>query len=447
MIITIDGPAGTGKTTIAKKIAEKLHLPYFDTGAMYRSFTWLVLARNVQPIDSPELQSLLREFNFDTKIDKSGIFYFVNGKDVTKEIRTQKVDAIVSQVAALPVVRESLLKIQKKFGENGNGVFEGRDLGSVVFPEAELKIFLTASLKVRAQRRLDEIQEKRPEDGKGLDTEKMAKEIMRRDEMDSSREIAPLSRPKGAIVIDTSNLTIEQVTERIAHYYQRKLSKMKLGWLYNREMRLFYRAVLFFTWCIYKTCYRCKIFGLEHFFKGAGVIAANHTSYLDPPLVAISWPDEIHFLARKSLFKSFLGFIIERLNSHPISSDPNDVSILKMIIRLLNEKKKVVLFPEGTRSETGELGEIKPGISLLISKTNSALIPTYIHGTYEVWNRKRKYPKLFGKIACVFGTPLRWSSFAHLEKREAQEQLAKSLSEAIKNLKKWYLDGARGTPP
>src|SRR5258708_5691807 len=156
MIITIDGPAGIGKSTVARKVAEKLKAPYFDTGAMYRAVAFLLLQEQISLTDEKKIGELLACFTFEARIHGEKPHYFANGLDVTERIRSPEVTAIVSPVSALPIVREALWKIQRQFAKKKGGVFEGRDMGSVVFPNAQFKIFLTARPEVRAARRLAE---------------------------------------------------------------------------------------------------------------------------------------------------------------------------------------------------------------------------------------------------------------------------------------------------
>jgi 1-acyl-sn-glycerol-3-phosphate acyltransferase len=219
------------------------------------------------------------------------------------------------------------------------------------------------------------------------------------------------------------------------------------AWSY-KGVHFLYRFVLFWAWLFFKLFYRNQVYGLEHYIKGAGIIAPNHTSFLDPPLASISWPEEVHFLARQSLFNNRLfGAFIRALNAHPVSGGGSDAGVFKSITALLKEGKKVILFPEGIRSKNGKLGEIKPGMSLLISRSDAAIIPTYLHGTYEIWGRGRRLPKLWGKTACVFGSPIYWKLFASMEKKKAHEALAAALHRAIEDLRAWYEAGAKGTPP
>lgn len=225
MIITIDGPSGTGKTTVARKVADRLHFIYFDTGAMYRCFTWFVLENNVDIADSNGIENLLNRFAFNISETEGEKHYYVGEQNVTQIIRSRPVTAHVSAVSALKEVRSFLLTIQHRFSEKRNVVFEGRDLGTVVFPNAELKVFLTADPQIRAERRLNEILEKQPREAKNLSKEQMLADIMRRDEYDSTRKVAPLRCPSDAFQIDTSHLSIDQVVDLIIEYFKKNKKK------------------------------------------------------------------------------------------------------------------------------------------------------------------------------------------------------------------------------
>lgn len=214
MIITIDGPSGTGKTSVAKRVAECLHYPYFDTGAMYRSFAWLIW-KNQAEAGGESLLKWLSVFSFSIRGQGSAKRYFVGDIDVTEEIRLPEVTEISSKVAAYPSVREALWRIQREYGEQGNAVFEGRDMGSVVFPNAGVKIFLTARPEVRALRRWKELQGKH---GKEFSLEEVEQMILKRDGQDAGRSLAPLTCPEDALVIDTSDLTLDEVVDRILAY-------------------------------------------------------------------------------------------------------------------------------------------------------------------------------------------------------------------------------------
>jgi cytidylate kinase len=218
MIVTIDGPAGTGKTTIARLLAEKLDYHYFDTGAMYRALTYQIIKKNIDLKDQEKLSEFLSGFDFDIREKKKNKRYFVEGEDVTEFIRTSQVNQKVSEVSAHPSVRNLLVGIQREFGKGKNAVFEGRDMGTVVFPKAELKIFLTARPAVRAERRYLEFKEKKMP----ATQVEVFQELSDRDHFDSTREISPLKQADDAHVIDTSDMTIEQVINQILSFIPRK---------------------------------------------------------------------------------------------------------------------------------------------------------------------------------------------------------------------------------
>lgn len=209
-----------------------------------------------------------------------------------------------------------------------------------------------------------------------------------------------------------------------------------LYWLVIKSVRLF--AMIF---------YRHKIYGTEHIVSGAALLAANHVSFLDPPILSISCPEEVYFLARKSLFRGLFGKFIYAVNARPVQIGGSNLEVFREIHALLQQGKKVVLFPEGTRSEDGTLGPFKPGIYLLMHKSGCAIQPAYIHGTFSIWGRSSKRPRLFGKTACVWGSALLSTNYANLPKREAEEKLMQDLRSSILALKAWYERGAKGSPP
>ncbi len=225
MIITIDGPSGTGKSTVAKAVADKIGFTYFDTGAMYRAFTYYILQKEYDLENESQLQEALDGFQYEIRPKAMQKRYYVNNEEVTSQIRDPKVTANVSTVAAVAEVRKKLVDIQKQYGQRVNAVFEGRDLGTVVFPGAEIKIFLTAVPEVRARRRYDELIVKFPELKETLSLEELSDQIRARDEKDSTRKVSPLRQADDAHLIDTSEMSIEEVLETILAYKDRKAKK------------------------------------------------------------------------------------------------------------------------------------------------------------------------------------------------------------------------------
>ena len=207
MIIAIDGPAGAGKSTIAKLVAQRLSMIYIDTGAMYRAFTYELIKNSVSVDDLNAVLTTLENTNIDFKDNK----ILINNEDVSDKIRSKEVTSKVSEVSAIMEVRVKLVSMQRSIANKKDSVLDGRDIGTVVFPFADLKIYLTASVNVRAVRRYNEIS---PYD-KSADIREIEKSIEQRDFYDSNREVSPLKKADDAFEIDTSNLTINEVVENI----------------------------------------------------------------------------------------------------------------------------------------------------------------------------------------------------------------------------------------
>jgi cytidylate kinase len=211
LLITIDGPAGAGKTTVSRNLANRLGYRYLDTGALYRAVAFKVIENKVS--SDHDLEELCRKLTINF-VQKDGVFrLFCNGEDVTDKIRTEKISMTASKISAKPVVRKALLSLQREIGEKKDVVAEGRDMGTVVFPDADIKFFLDASVETRALRRFNEL---------GLRSSQalsqVENQIRKRDKNDSSRDVAPLKAAHDAIRIDSTTLSAEQVVEQMLQY-------------------------------------------------------------------------------------------------------------------------------------------------------------------------------------------------------------------------------------
>lgn len=218
-------------------------------------------------------------------------------------------------------------------------------------------------------------------------------------------------------------------------------------------MRLIYRIPHFVARSAARLLYHHKVYGVEHIPAGGVLLAANHASFLDPPLVGISCNEEIVYLARETLFdNSVLSFFLTRWNVLPVKVSKEDgeartsnidPSTFKKICRSIKEGKKVLIFPEGTRSLDGELQPIKSGVGMIARIAHCPIVPVYIANAYQAWNRHQKYPKLTGNIACVFGSPIYPEEFEHLDKKERDATIALSISDALHKMESWYKSGSQ----
>lgn len=216
--VAIDGPAGAGKSSVAKVVANRLHYLYIDTGAMYRAFTWAVLNHHVDITDHKAVQALAETLSIRLEIGREQCRVYVNNTDVTEEIRTAEVSSHVSAVAALAVVRQKLVQLQRNMAKAGGVILDGRDIGTVVLPDADVKIFLIASVHSRAMRRYLEAKER----GSSESLDEIEAAIAARDDMDSHRSIAPLKQADDAILLDNSNLDLEGTADVIMKYIEAK---------------------------------------------------------------------------------------------------------------------------------------------------------------------------------------------------------------------------------
>ena len=218
MVITIDGPAGVGKTTTAKRLANKLGYQYLDTGAMYRAVTYFFRKNSVDISSEVQVIKMLDILNLELDFtSEAEIKVRLDNVDISTFIRSKEITSAVSEVSAIKAVREKMVKIQKDTAKNGNFIVEGRDIGTVVFPDAKYKFFLTADYDVRAQRRLEDFKRVNEE----LNVNKIKQDLTDRDQYDSSRKLSPLKQAKDAIVIDTSTCTIDDQVNQIFKHIER----------------------------------------------------------------------------------------------------------------------------------------------------------------------------------------------------------------------------------
>jgi cytidylate kinase len=219
VIIAIDGPSGAGKSTLAKHLAKELKFVYLDTGAMYRALALKVLRQGIDLADDAGLEELIAGTAIDLEETNGKLAVLLDGVDVAGEIRTPEVSQMASKVSALRIVRARMLELQREMGRRGSVVAEGRDIGTVIFPDAEVKIFLDASAGERARRRYNELKGA----GRAVDYEETLREIEERDKRDSERDLAPLRKAEDAVMMDSSNDTADDVAAKVLSHIRNKL--------------------------------------------------------------------------------------------------------------------------------------------------------------------------------------------------------------------------------
>jgi len=215
-VITIDGPAGAGKSTVGKEISKRLSYIYLDTGALYRAIAYQLKRNNMTEDDKDQIKDLCLKININLKNQEGYMRVFVNEEDITDKIRTEDLGLLASKISALPVVRETLFQVQRTAGKNGGIVAEGRDMGTVIFPDADIKFFLDASAKERVRRRCQEL----TMHGYFVDYQEVERDLIRRDKQDRERKVAPLIPSENAVIIDSTTMTADDVVEKMISIIQ-----------------------------------------------------------------------------------------------------------------------------------------------------------------------------------------------------------------------------------
>ncbi len=219
MIIAIDGPAGAGKSSLAKALAKKLGYTYIDTGAMYRAVAYKINQLGISPDELDKILEVLKNTSIELIQSEDGVKVILDGRDVSNEIRTEEIGKISSKIAVYSEVRKFLVNLQREMGlKYKNVVIEGRDTGTVIFPDADIKLFITASPEVRAERRYKQLKEK----GFDVDYRQILKDVIERDKIDTSRKDSPLKPAEDSIIIDTSNMSFEEVLNKVLEIIKKK---------------------------------------------------------------------------------------------------------------------------------------------------------------------------------------------------------------------------------
>ena len=406
-IVAIDGPAGTGKGTITKIVAEKLGLVTIDTGATYRCITLAMIKKNVKLEEEEKIKEILEKSKIEFKNINGEQHTFLNDEDVSKEIRSNEVNSMVSQVSALKFVRYKMVDLQRKLAEGKDVIMEGRDIGTYVFPNADVKIYLDAEPEERARRR----QKQNEEAGIQSTYEEVLAGIIARDENDKNKEMGALKVAKDAIVVDGTHGTIEENVQKVIDIINKKkqknnkiknvevdasvdpkktkqektIEKLKvtkkepLSKIIQREI---VRSIL---WVLYKIVFRVKVIGKENVPKDEPfILCGNHVEFIKVPIIEIftTGRKKVYFMAKIELLNNaFLRWFAYLFNVIPVKRGKQDMYAMKQSLQALNQGDALGIFPEGTTNGLAKKVKVKTGTAYMALRTGSKVLPVGIKTT------------------------------------------------------------------
>ena len=439
LVIAIDGPASSGKSSVGAAAAERRGLRFVDTGLLYRAITALALREGVATDDAPGLTALVDRVTLGD--DGSGRLtrVLMDGVDATEAARTHDVDAAVSAVAMVPEVRAALMPRQRALAADGGIIVAGRDIGTVILPDADLKLFLDASVDERATRRIDE----RGLDPDGAEATAVREELRARDARDRGRAVAPLRAADDAVIIHSDGNSLEETVALVEQAIARstatasgtrageaggtatgaveasaappspraaaaapakpvrttKSGLLEVAMRLDNHKSLLVRMVALVTRIVCRVCARIEFQGLDRVpSTGAVILAANHISNADPMMIG-AWLTpalrrrRIHWLGKQELFDwPIFGWISAHGGVHPVERGAADVEAFRLATRILEAGYVLMIFPEGTRSPTGTLQHAKDGLSSLALRTGAAIVPIGINNSDAVWPKGQKLP-------------------------------------------------------
>ncbi len=448
--IAIDGPAGAGKSTVAKAVAKQMGLTYLDTGAMYRATAYTALQAGIDVSDAEKVEPMLADMKMDIVFEQGAQQIYVNGVNTTPYLREHYMSKAASDISALPCVRYKMVDLQREFASSRDVVLDGRDIGTFVLPDANCKIFMTATAEERANRRYLELTEK----GQSVDRDALLADIVKRDYNDSHREVAPLKQADDAILLDTTDMSIQEVVDKVISIVEDKLkeetpssadssqaekktqsesveqvrpltrkerkAEARVKKRYKLEQKFgFYRFLRVFLHPLQALLWPTKLIGLENAEAVAGrnaIFTCNHYSKVDTflPCFAI-FKREAHILAKAELFENaFGGWFLHKMGAIPVRRGQADIDSVKCVLKVLKDGGQLMIFPEGTRNKEGtqDMAEFKSGTARFAIKTKSPVVPMLYYAP----------PKLFKRNYLYIGKPFELDEFYGDRSHDAMER-------------------------
>ena len=427
--IAIDGPGGAGKSSVAKAVAKKLGIVYVDTGALYRTIGYFVRSRDVDPHDRVAVPALLGEISIEVKYENGTQKVYLNGEDLGDKIRTPEMSMYASAVSAIPEVRAFLLDTQRDIAKKNSVIMDGRDIGTVILPDAEVKIFMTASPECRAKRRYDELIAK----GADVKYEDVLNEMNERDHNDSTRDVAPTAAAEDSVLLDTSELDFDASVDAVIEIVKSKTEKggsdgnngnkettsekktEKKNVKHGNKSGFFKVCYALFAGIV-KVLFNIRVVnGEKEPDEGGYLICSNHVSAIDAIVICYAFrKNQARLMAKKELFKiPLLAQLIKMLGAFPIDRSGGDVGALKKAIAMLKEGMCIGIFPQGHRHPGVDprTTPVKGGVGLICRRSGCDVMPVYIV-------RKNNRFRLFGKTYIIFGDLMKNESFAGLNNDE-----------------------------
>jgi cytidylate kinase len=385
--IAIDGPGGAGKSSVAKAVAKELGIIYVDTGALYRTIALHMTNKGITTDNKDAIISELGNFTLEVKFADNRQVILLNGEDVGDSIRTSEISMAASAISAIKEVRDFLLNTQRNIARENSVIMDGRDIGTVILPYAEVKIFLTASPEARAKRRYDELIAR----GQDVTYEKVFAEMAERDKNDSTRAIAPCVQAEDAILLDNSKLNAEQTVKAVI-----KIIKKKQKCFYMKMYKLLAPPIRFFQ--------RIKAVGIENIpLDHPYMICSNHIAAKDVIMIGAVYPQPIRFIAKKELFSiPILGWIIKKMGAIKLDRSGTDVAAIKTSVNLAKAGQNIAIFPQGHRYPAVDPSttQTKNGAALIAYKSGADILPVFIK------TKGNKY-RFLHRIEIVFGKPIK----------------------------------------
>lgn len=390
--IAIDGPGGAGKSSVAKAVSRALGIIYVDTGALYRNIGLYMLDNQIDTKDAETVVPALKDISIELKFEDGRQVILLNGVDRGDEIRTPAASMAASNVSAIPAVRDFLLDLQRSIAKKNSVVMDGRDIGTVILPDAEVKIFLTASAKARAQRRFKELQAK----GSDVSYEQVYNEMVERDRNDSTRSVAPCVPAEDAVYLDNSNLNQEETVDAILKIIKKK----------TKDTTPLYQVLKAIVSPIYRLLFNVRVIGKENVPTEGGVLLCpNHLAAVDVISIGAVCPRQVTCIAKKELFSiPVLGGLIKALGAVKIDRGGADVGAIKAAVASIEKGKTVVIFPQGHRCPGVNLAstQIRHGAGLIAYYAKCDVVPVCI-------NIKGGKYSLFRRTEIIYGKPIKYS--------------------------------------